>query len=178
MATRDSTVEKNRAEGTPRPDAFRAGPRLPVRRAGYPGGSRSSRTRQPKIAHPPLTVVDLGAETLTLNVGDPSRVLTRVNENGLRFSVVRGGGLWHVHPASDECFLVLRGALLLDMKNGRTIRVGRHQLVTIPAGLMHRPRAIVRTVTLCFKPLDAPTNFLEHDAPSRDRARTISPRRR
>jgi len=159
MATRDSTVEKHRAAGTPRPDGVRAG-------------------SQAKIAHPPLTVVDLGAETLSLNVGDPSRVLTRVNDNGVRFSVFRGRGLWHVHPASDECFLVLRGALLLDMKNGRTIRVGRHQLVTIPAGVMHRPRAVVRTVALCFKPLAAPTHFLEDDAPARDRARTISPRRR
>jgi mannose-6-phosphate isomerase-like protein (cupin superfamily) len=119
--------------------------------------------------------VDLGAETLTLNVGDPSRVLARVNESGLRFSVFRGGGAWHVHPASDECFLVLRGALLLDLKDGRTIRVGRHQLVTVPAGLVHRPRADVRTVTLCFKPLIAPTRFLEDDAPRRHRAPTSRP---
>ncbi len=35
--------------------------------------------------------------------------------------------------------------------------------MTVPAGLPHRPRAIVRTVTLCFKPLVAPTQFLEED---------------
>jgi mannose-6-phosphate isomerase-like protein (cupin superfamily) len=175
MATREHAVERTRAEGPPRPDAFRAGPRLPVYRAGDRRGSRSTPTRLPKIAHPPLTVVDLGAETLTLNVGDPSRVLARVNESGLRFSVFRGGGAWHVHPASDECFLVLRGALLLDLKDGRTIRVGRHQLVTVPAGLVHRPRADVRTVTLCFKLLIAPTRFLEDDAPRRHRAPTSRP---
>ena len=66
MTTRGSTVEKNRVEGTPRPDALRAGSRLRIRGAGHPGGPRSSRIRPPKIAHSPLTVVDLRAETLAI----------------------------------------------------------------------------------------------------------------
>jgi mannose-6-phosphate isomerase-like protein (cupin superfamily) len=160
MATRDNTVERKRANGTPRPEGIRAGRRLP------------------KIVHAPLAVVDLGAETRTLNVGDPSRVLARMNDSGLRFSVFRGVGIWHVHPATDECFLVLRGGLLLDLKDGRTIRVGRHQLVTVPAGLVHRPRAIVRTVALCFKHLVGRTQFLEDDASGRDPRPAIPHRRR
>jgi len=178
MTTRGSTVEKNRVEGTPRPDALRAGSRLRIRGAGHPGGPRSSRIRPPKIAHSPLTVVDLRAETLAMHVGDPTRVLTRVNESGLRFSVGQGQGLWHLHSTTDECFLVLRGRLLLDLKDGTTISVGRHQLVTVPAGVVHRPRAVVPTVTLCFKHLVGPTRLLEDVAPRRGRTLTIRRRRR
>ena len=133
-----------------RPDTLRAGPRRRM-----PAQSR------PQPTHPPLTLVDLDEETRAFKVGDASRLLTQVSDSSLRFSAFRGGGSWHVHQETDECFLVLKGELQVDLEGGQTLRVRRHQLATVPAGRAHRARSLVPTAIVCFKPLVGPTRLLE-----------------
>ena len=91
--------------------------------------------------------------------------MARLNESGVRLSVYRGEGNWHAHKDIDECFVVLEGALSIDIFEGLAIEVGPGQLVTIPAGTVHRPRAVERTVLLCFKRLEGHTDYFELVAP-------------
>ena len=114
---------------------------------------------------PPLTVVDLGQQAAAVAEGTPSRLMARLNESGVRLSVYRGEGNWHAHTDTDECFVVLEGALSIDIFEGPAIDVGPGQLVTIPAGTVHRPRSVQRTVLLCFKRLKGHTDYFELVAP-------------
>src|ERR1700733_11862400 len=73
--------------------------------------------------------------------------LTRVNESVVRLGIVEGEYHWHKHDNDDEFFFVLQGQLLIDLED-QTIELNPNEGVTITKGVMHRPRAIVKTVML------------------------------
>lgn len=109
----------------------------------------------------PLTVIDLAREAASLAPGLPSRLIARLNDSGVRLAVYEGEADWHAHPGTDECFVVLEGELSLDVFEGPTLTLGPGQAVTIPTGVVHRPRAGRRTVLLCIKRLEGATDYFE-----------------
>lgn len=76
-----------------------------------------------------------------------NQTLTKVNDSVVRLGIVEGEYHWHKHNNDDEFFFVLDGQLLIDLED-KTIELGPNQGVTISKGLMHRPRALKRTVML------------------------------
>ena len=73
--------------------------------------------------------------------------LTKVNDSVVRIGIVQGEYHWHKHENDDEFFYVLEGQLLIDLED-RTIELNPNQGVTISRGLLHRPRALQKTVML------------------------------
>lgn len=108
-----------------------------------------------------LQVVDLAAEAAAVLEPYRNQVISRVNGSCLRLAVFNDVFRWHHHPTSDELFLVLEGTLVIDLEAGTELRLGPWQAVTIPAGTIHRTRAIGRTVNLCFEELAADTVFVD-----------------
>jgi mannose-6-phosphate isomerase-like protein (cupin superfamily) len=76
-----------------------------------------------------------------------NQTLTKVNDSVVRLGIVEGEYHWHKHDNDDEFFFVLEGQLLIDLED-RTIELNPNQGVTIPKGVMHRPRAPKKTVML------------------------------
>jgi mannose-6-phosphate isomerase-like protein (cupin superfamily) len=85
-------------------------------------------------------------------------VLSQVNDHCVRMAVMQGEYRWHRHPRSDETFLVLEGCLTIDLAGGQTIVLHPGEMFTIPAKTVHRTRASVRTVNVCFERSDAYTD--------------------
>lgn len=113
------------------------------------------------VRYPALHVVDLAAEGAAVTEPYRNMVINRVNDSCLRLAVFEEAYRWHYHPTSDELFLVVTGCLAIDLEDGREIRLGPWQSVTIPAGTRHRTRALGRTVNLCFEQLAAETVFID-----------------
>lgn len=82
-------------------------------------------------------------------VHDPwwNQTLTLVNDSVVRIGVLDGDFHWHKHEGDDEFFFVLEGRLEIDLE-GQTLPLDPGQGTTISRGVMHRPRAIGRTVVL------------------------------
>src|SRR6201990_2973282 len=76
-----------------------------------------------------------------------NQTLTQVNESVVRLGIVEGEYHWHKHDDDDEFFFILEGQLQIDLEN-ETIELNPNQGVTIPKGVMHRPRAPKKTVML------------------------------
>src|SRR5690349_4579270 len=76
-----------------------------------------------------------------------NQTLTKVNESVVRLGIVEGEYHWHKHDNDDEFFFVLEGQLLIDLED-QTIELNAMQGVTISKGVLHRPRALHRTVLL------------------------------
>ena len=100
---------------------------------------------------------------LSHNITDQHKnfIVNHVNGSCLRLAVLTGEYPWHFHPASDELFMVLEGELFIDFQNRDTVILKPDDIFTIPAGIIHRTRAIQRTVNICFEQSDATTEFLE-----------------
>jgi mannose-6-phosphate isomerase-like protein (cupin superfamily) len=73
--------------------------------------------------------------------------LCRVNDSVVRLGVFEGEFHWHKHVREDEYFHVLSGKLLLDFE-GRTAELAPGQGMLVPRGVLHRTRALERTVVL------------------------------
>ena len=113
------------------------------------------------VRYPSLQVVDLAAEGAGGDETYRNTVIYQVNDSYLRLAVFDEEYLWHYHPTSDELFIVVDGCLAIDLADGREFRLLPWQSVTIPGGIVHRTRAIGRTVNLCFEEAAAETVFIE-----------------
>ncbi|MBC8172573.1 MAG: cupin domain-containing protein [Chitinophagales bacterium] len=76
-----------------------------------------------------------------------NQTLTKVNDSVIRLGIVEGEYHWHKHDNDDEFFYVVEGQLLIDLED-RTIELNPNQGVTISKGVMHRTRALEKTVML------------------------------
>ena len=80
--------------------------------------------------------------------------LATVNDHVVKMSIMTEPYFLHLHPNSDETFLVVEGSLLIDLEDN-TIEVLPNQLYTIPANVKHRTRpAGNRSVNLTFEKSD------------------------
>jgi len=111
--------------------------------------------------HAGLTVVDIRSEQARITDSYRNQVLFDVNTNCMRLAVFEGEYRWHHHPDSDELFLVVAGELEIDFEDGVRIALTEWQSVVVPAGTVHRTRAIGRTVNLTFEQQGAATIFVE-----------------
>ena len=111
--------------------------------------------------YPALTVVDIGAEQAAVAESYSNQVLVNVNTDCMRLAVFEGEYRWHQHPDSDELFLVVAGILQIDLEGGNRLELTEWQSVVIPAGTVHRTRAIGRTVNLTCEKNGAQTIFVE-----------------
>jgi mannose-6-phosphate isomerase-like protein (cupin superfamily) len=113
--------------------------------------------------YPALAVVDIRAEQAAVTETYRNQVLFDVNNDCMRMAVFEGEYRWHQHPDSDELFLVVAGTLQIDLEGGRCLELGEWQSVVIPAGTIHRTRAIGRTVNLTCEKNGARTVFVDSD---------------
>ena len=68
------------------------------------------------------------------------RIVGHYNGNEVRVSKLKGEFVWHSHAETDELFLVLKGRLNIEFRDGvRTIRAG--EFLVVPKGVEHRPVA-------------------------------------
>ena len=118
-----------------------------------------------RARHPVMTVVDLQATQATLTEPYQNQVLLDVNQDCLRLAVFEGEYRWHQHPDSDELFLVVTGTLQIDFADGRQAKLTEWQSLVVPAGTVHRTRAVGRTVNLTCEKQGTQTVFV--DAPSK-----------
>ena len=64
---------------------------------------------------------------------------------------VQGDFTWHAHADTDELFLVIDGALTLQLRDG-DVRLGAGDLYVVPRGAEHCPRSDVETSVLLIEP--------------------------
>jgi mannose-6-phosphate isomerase-like protein (cupin superfamily) len=95
----------------------------------------------------PLEVVDVKALTDACEYKWYNQTLCKVNDSVVRLGVIEGEYHWHKHDEDDEFFYVVDGQLLIDLED-RTVELSPRQGFVVPKGVVHRTRALQRTVIL------------------------------
>jgi mannose-6-phosphate isomerase-like protein (cupin superfamily) len=103
------------------------------------------------VKYPHGTLIDVAAEAAA---HEPwfNQTLTQIDDAVVRLGIIDGDFHWHKHDDQDEFFLVLEGRLLIDIQDGETVTLDRHQGYTVPRGVVHRTRAPERTAILMVEP--------------------------
>jgi mannose-6-phosphate isomerase-like protein (cupin superfamily) len=115
-----------------------------------------------------LEVIDLDALQLAVTEPYKNQVLLNANGECMRLAVFEGEYRWHRHPKTDELFLVISGELHIEFVDRAEAVLGPLQCTVVPAGTIHRTRAVGRTVNVTFEQQGAETLFVgppNHSSP-------------
>ncbi|HEY7913106.1 MAG TPA: cupin domain-containing protein [Blastocatellia bacterium] len=79
------------------------------------------------------------------------RIVGEINDSHVKLVKLKGEFVWHKHDREDEMFLVLKGTLLMKLRD-RDIKIEEGEFVIIPKGVEHLPVAEAETHVLLFEP--------------------------
>jgi mannose-6-phosphate isomerase-like protein (cupin superfamily) len=81
-----------------------------------------------------------------------NQTVVQVGDVLVRLGVFAGGEFhWHRHDEQDEFFLVLEGALRIDLEDHEPVELDALQAFSVPAGRLHRPVATGPTTVLMIE---------------------------
>ncbi|MFN2240311.1 MAG: cupin domain-containing protein [Thermoanaerobaculia bacterium] len=98
-----------------------------------------------------MNVINL-AEKLSL-FQDPwnPRIIARLNGQLVKLAKLSGEFFWHQHENEDELFLVVKGTLRIQLRDGERV-LGPGEMIVIPRGVEHLPIADEECHVLLFEP--------------------------
>ncbi|MER8365181.1 cupin domain-containing protein [Mesorhizobium sp. M1348] len=91
------------------------------------------------------------ADTKIKKVFDP-HIAGDVNDSQVKIAKFGDVFDWHAHDNEDEAFLVLRGRIAIDFRDG-TVELSSGEFIVVPRAVEHRPRSLSEEpVVLMFEP--------------------------
>ncbi len=79
------------------------------------------------------------------------RIAGRINDFAVKLVKLQGEFVWHHHEAEDELFLVVKGTLRIELRDGVLI-LNEGEFAIIPHGVEHRPVAEQEVQVLLLEP--------------------------
>jgi len=79
------------------------------------------------------------------------KIAGELNDSYLKLVKLRGEFVWHHHEAEDELFLVVKGRLVIKLRD-RDISLDEGEFVIIPRGVEHCPVAEEEVHVLLLEP--------------------------
>jgi mannose-6-phosphate isomerase-like protein (cupin superfamily) len=84
------------------------------------------------------------------------KMIGELNDFAVKIVKVKGEFVWHHHDVEDELFFVIRGRLLMQVReetgDQRDIWVEEGEMIIIPHGVEHRPVAEEETQLMLLEP--------------------------
>ena len=79
------------------------------------------------------------------------RIIAALNGQEVKLAKFIGAFEWHSHPDADELFYVLEGSFTMEFRD-RHVDVLTGQMLVVPQGVEHRPRADKECAVLLVEP--------------------------
>lgn len=87
-----------------------------------------------------MNTVNLAEKLSTFTEHWQPRTVGEFNGHDLMVVKAHGEFVWHHHDDTDDFFLVLKGQLVIEMRD-RNVTLGPGELFVVPKGVEHRPVA-------------------------------------
>ncbi|KAB2962288.1 MAG: cupin domain-containing protein [Thermoanaerobaculia bacterium] len=87
-----------------------------------------------------MDAVNLAQKLSTFEGHWQPRVVGQFNGHDLMVAKLQGEFVWHRHDDTDDFFLVLKGHLVIELRE-RNVALGPGELFVVPKGVEHRPVA-------------------------------------
>jgi mannose-6-phosphate isomerase-like protein (cupin superfamily) len=98
-----------------------------------------------------LTKVNLAEKLSLFDDHWSPKIVGEVNDAHVKLVKVRGEFVWHHHAAEDELFLVLKGRLIIRLRDGEVV-LDPGEFVIVPRGVEHLPVAADEVHLLLLEP--------------------------
>lgn len=101
--------------------------------------------------------VNLGEKLAMITKHWDPHVVADYNDNDIMVVKFQGEFPYHVHPDTDDFFLVLEGKMVMDLGDDSHV-VKSGEVFVVPKGVTHRPRADVECKVLLIEPKGEPNS--------------------
>ena len=79
------------------------------------------------------------------------KIIGELNGQQVKLAKLQGEFVWHDHKNEDELFYVIKGQLLIELKD-KTITLNEGDLYIVPRGVAHKPIAHEEVHIMLFEP--------------------------
>ena len=79
------------------------------------------------------------------------RIIGELNNQHVKLAKLKGEFIWHKHDDEDELFLVIKGKLIIELRD-KTIEIEEGEFLVVPRGVEHKPVAPEEVHILLFEP--------------------------
>ena len=79
------------------------------------------------------------------------KIVAELNGQHVKLAKLQGAFVWHQHEHEDELFLVLKGTLILCLRD-RDITLREGEFFVVPHGVEHKPVALEEVHILLLEP--------------------------
>ena len=79
------------------------------------------------------------------------KIVGEINDSHVKLVKLKGEFVWHHHQNEDELFLVIKGRLLIKLRDG-DVSLEEGEMVIIPRGVEHMPVAEEEVHVLLLEP--------------------------
>lgn len=98
-----------------------------------------------------MNPINLGEKLASFQTHWDPKIIGELNGQHVKLAKLAGEFVWHAHVDADELFFVLAGTLQMQYRD-RTVTVDEGELVIVPRGVEHCPRAENEVHVLLFEP--------------------------
>jgi mannose-6-phosphate isomerase-like protein (cupin superfamily) len=99
--------------------------------------------------------VNLAQKLATFSEHYRPRTVGQFNGHDLMVAKLKGPFVWHRHEDTDDLFLVLKGRIRIELRDGN-VELGPGELYVVPKGVEHRPVADEEAHILLIEPTGTP----------------------
>ena len=79
------------------------------------------------------------------------RIVGELNDSYVKLAKLKGEFVWHKHDQEDELFLVVKGSLVIRLRD-RDLHIGEGEFAIIPRGVEHLPVAAEEVWVVLLEP--------------------------
>jgi mannose-6-phosphate isomerase-like protein (cupin superfamily) len=101
------------------------------------------------------SAVNLAEKLASFDEHFAPKIVGYYNGNKIQVGKIQGEFVWHSHPDTDDFFLVLKGRLVIQLRD-RDVELGEGELFVVPRGVEHCPRAGEETHLLLIESRGTP----------------------
>jgi len=98
-----------------------------------------------------VNAINLEQKLSTFSEYFQPRTVGQFNGHDLMVVKVKGEFVWHKHDDTDDFFLVLRGRITIELRDG-AVTLGPGEMFVVPKGAEHRPVAAEEAHILLIEP--------------------------
>jgi mannose-6-phosphate isomerase-like protein (cupin superfamily) len=79
------------------------------------------------------------------------KVIAKINDYLVKIGKLQGDFVWHTHAETDELFIINKGILRVDFRDGQVF-LSKGELLVVPKGVEHRTHADQECELIMFEP--------------------------
>ncbi|MFX0544918.1 cupin domain-containing protein [Roseovarius sp. S1116L3] len=100
--------------------------------------------------------INLAAKLAQIGTHWDPKIVASYNGNDVMVVKFQGEFPYHSHAETDDFFLVLAGEVVMDFDGADNVTFGPGEMLIVPAGTVHRPRAEAEAHVLLIEPMGEP----------------------